>query len=198
MMGVGGASLDAAHSTSSKAVIHYVRSFFDENTSKSAAISEELLQTSKREFESLTELQHLHFQPKDIWGNREYVFGYGLLEDGSTVLFAWKNEVESPSLNLKDLSGIYEDDRLSSVQDEKDLKRWKKMRELVAGAFIGVRKSDLRYSSLYPPRDIGGKTGRASLEDLVLDHEPVVIKFSSNKQVKAKESLASSEDFPTR
>lgn len=127
----------------------------------------------------LKNLLAMNFQPKDLWGNRDYIFGYGSLRDGSLVMVAWKNNSEASKLNLKELSGIYTDERLASVQDDKGLGRWRKMREEVAGAFISVRKNESRVSFIYPylsPESLS-ETGRITLNKMTLDKQPLVVRF---------------------
>lgn len=193
----GSASL--AGGSDSVDVIQLVRSFFDEDSSRPSEVSKAIFEKNNSQFAGLQDLVRLHFQPKDIWGNRDYVFGYGLLEDGSTVLFAWKTSSESPKISLKELSGIYEDDRMASIQDESDLKKWKRMREIVAGSFVGLRKAELKFDSLYPPSEVQGRTGRESLADMFVDREPIVARFSAvNIPPKAKPLLGTLVAVPTR
>jgi len=188
-----------ATSDDSQQVVKFLRSFFDEDTGAPLSLSEAIVENKSPKLSSLLELSQSKFHPKDIWGNRDYVFGYGLLADGSTILFAWKNNEDSPSIALKELCGIYEDERMASIQDEQDLKRWKKMREIVAGAFIGVRKSESSFISLYPSQDGSLKTGRASLTDLVVDRSPLVVRFSAiHSDTKTKNLLSSVTRVPTR
>jgi hypothetical protein len=191
---ISGSGAVAADSQSTD-VIQFIRAFFDEESSKPAEVAKVLEGKNKSSFAELNELIRLHFQPKDIWGNREYVFGYGILEDQSTVLFAWKTNADSPKMSLKELSGIYEDDRMASIQDEKDLKRWKRMREIVAGSFVGLRKQELKLTPLYPVKD--GEL-KSSASELYVTEQPMVVRFSSAVAPKTKTALSNLVAIPTR
>lgn len=184
---ISGANLSGVQS---ERVIQVIRSFFEENGVKQAAESDH---------ELLGQLTQMHFAPKDLWGNRDYVFGYGLLDDGSTLLFGWRINGDAPRISLKDLSSIYEDERMTSIQDESDLKKWKRMREVVAGSFIGARKSDLKVTSLYPPNLVTDKSGREAISELFIDSRPLVARFSPASPVtKTKTILGSLMAVPTR
>lgn len=162
--------------------VQFIRAFFNEDTHSSQKFAEKFLK-DKGEYQALRSLVG-DFRPKDIWGNRAYVFGYGLTSDGSTLLFAWKNSSDSPDIGLKELSGIYEDERMSDIETASDMKKWKKMREIVAGAFINLRKSEAKIQSIYPYE----ASLRASrIHDLVLTDSPLVIKFVKTPEVRVAE-----------
>ncbi len=177
--------------------IKFLRAFFDEDSSKPAKIwSKEL--ANKVEFSNLKSLVG-KFKPKDIWGNRDFIFGYGTQTDGSLIMFAWHNSEDAEKINLKDLSGIYTDERMAQIQDEADLKKWKKMRELVAGAFIALRRGESTCSYLLPKTKQDEKVaGRQGISSLVLDSQPIVIRFASVNAPKRNTVVAEAPGMPNR
>ncbi len=168
------------YSSSDERVIDFVRSKFSSTGTGGPSVGQEpLLSDSDSESAALRALVQMDFQLKDLWGNRDYIFGYGSLRDGSIVMAAWKNRKESQNISLKELSGIYTDERLAVVQDDKGLSRWRRVREEVAGAFINVRKSEGRVAHVFPfsTSENLASTGRESINQLVLADRPIVIRF---------------------
>lgn len=151
---------------------------FDGAAEKGSTVSE-IFSGTDIDRMGLRSLVQLDLRMKDLWGNRDYIFGYGALRDGSIVMAAWKNRVDAQNIALKELSGIYTDERLAVVQDDKGLTRWRKAREEVAGAFINVRKSEARVSHVFPfsTAESVATTGRESLSQLVLSDRPIVVRF---------------------
>ena len=163
---------------SSDEAIRFVRAFFDIDQKKPQNILEEWKKKNDRTLNLLSDLSSSKFQPKEIWANRDYVFGFGTASEGSTIVFAWKNREDALDISMKDLSGIYLDERMNEVTDEKDLKKWKKMRDLVVGALIDLRKGESHSFSIFPVSEkLENKSGREALDLLTVQDRPLIVKI---------------------
>ncbi len=140
-------------------------------------------------------LKPMGFVARDLWGNRDYIFGYGAMRDGSLLMVAWKNSKSAPTISLKEVSSIYTEERLAAVTDDSGLKRWRKVREEVAGAFIAARKSEAAFVPLYPTK-LDQTTGRDSLKDLLVSDRPLAVRFLMERKVNNLKGLVGSRDDP--
>jgi len=170
---VGGGSASFANEDGK--IKEVIRSFFDPSNKIAAKLS---LSHRTAQAERLYSFISSGMKSNDLWGDRNYVFGYANLKNGTFLIFAWKNDLSARDISMDQLGGIYSDERLASVQDAKALNDWKVKRASVIGSFLEIKRGGMKFATVYPNGKTGHYvTGRSEFETLTVKNHPLVIRI---------------------